>query len=93
MPKAPIEVRSYARQHTKEAIDTLVEIMRNPKCQSRSRVSAASLLLDRGWGKARETLEHGVTSELGELLQLIDGRTRGLPTPILRANGATDHVH
>lgn len=93
MAKAPLEVRSLARQHTEQAIQTLVEVMNNPKAQSRSRVSAAQSLLDRGWGKPKETIDHGVTGELAELLRVIDGRTRGLPLPVPKLNGSTEHVH
>ena len=94
MTKATIEVRSLARQHTEAAISTLVEVMNNPKAQSRSRVSAAMALLDRGWGKPKETHEHGVTSELAELLKAIDGQTRGLPTvpPGVYRNGSNGQV-
>ena len=55
---------------------------------------AAMALLDRGWGKPKETHEHGVTSELSELLRAIDGQTRGLPTiPVLphNRNGQVTH--
>lgn len=79
MSKNPVEIRAYARQHGHKAIDTLYEVMTNPKAQSRSRVSAAQALLDRGFGKPKETHEHGVTNEFAELLKLVDGQTRGIP--------------
>jgi hypothetical protein len=40
-----------AREHTGEAIETLVSIMTNPKSAPAARVSAANALLDRGYGK------------------------------------------
>lgn len=39
-----------ARQHTSEAIETLVEIMRNGQADN-TRLSAANSLLDRGYGR------------------------------------------
>jgi hypothetical protein len=48
--KAHIDVRNLAREHTKEAIDTLVLVMRNGKPVEAA--MAANALLDRGWGKA-----------------------------------------
>jgi hypothetical protein len=41
---------SCRRQHTEDAIATLVEICRNGENES-ARIAAANALLDRGWGK------------------------------------------
>src|SRR5215510_15973519 len=50
-PKVVAEVKELAREHTPEAIRTLVSIMNNPKLAPAARVSAANSLLDRGYGK------------------------------------------
>jgi hypothetical protein len=50
-PKVVAEVKELAREHTAEAIQTLVSIMNNPKSAPAARVSAANALLDRGYGK------------------------------------------
>jgi hypothetical protein len=50
-PKIVAEVRELAREHTTDAIQTLVSIMTNPKAAPAARVSAANALLDRGYGK------------------------------------------
>ena len=50
-PKVVAEVKELARAHTREAIETLVLIMSNPKAAPAARVSAANALLDRGYGK------------------------------------------
>jgi hypothetical protein len=47
--KAQIDVRNLTREHTQEAIDTLVLVMRNGKPSEAA--LAANSLLDRGWGK------------------------------------------
>ena len=43
-------LRELARQHTDEAISTLVEICRNGENEG-ARIAAANAILDRGWGK------------------------------------------
>jgi len=50
-PKAIENIRELARNHTEEAIKTLVEISNNPKSSDSARVQAANALLDRAWGK------------------------------------------
>ena len=51
-PKDEHKVAELARSYTAEAIDTLVDLMRNGK-DERVRGTAAQALLDRGWGKAK----------------------------------------
>jgi len=60
-PKVVAEVKELAREHTAEAIQTLVSIMNNPKSAPAARVSAANALLDRGYGKP----PHHITGESG----------------------------
>ena len=48
-PKGVAEVQDLARQHAPEAIERLVEIMRGDNV--RAAATAASLILDRGFGK------------------------------------------
>ena len=47
-PKGHGDLRELARQHTEDALATLVEICRNDEG---ARIAAANALLDRGWGK------------------------------------------
>jgi hypothetical protein len=56
-PKKIREVAAAARERTMEAIETLTEIMRDAKATASARVSAADILLERGWGKAPQTIE------------------------------------
>lgn len=56
-PKDIIIVKEAARLLTKEAIDTLADIMHNGLSES-ARVSAANAILDRGWGKPAQELDH-----------------------------------
>jgi hypothetical protein len=51
-PKDEHRVAELARSYTLEAIDTLVELMRDGK-DERVRGTAAQALLDRGWARRR----------------------------------------
>ena len=51
-PKDEHRVAELSRSYTLEAIDTLVELMRDGK-DERMRGTAAQALLDRGWGKTK----------------------------------------
>jgi hypothetical protein len=55
-PKVVAEVRDLARAHTTRAIDRLVELMESE--DGRIAVAASKELLDRGYGKATQPLEH-----------------------------------
>ncbi len=50
-------VKVFARPYTEEAVTILVEIMRDQDAPVQARVSAATQVLDRAWGKPKETLE------------------------------------
>ena len=56
-PRIVGEVQELARQHTPEAIETLVEIMRNKKAAPAARALASNSILDRGYGKPPQSLE------------------------------------
>lgn len=65
-PKAVARVRDLAREHTETAIDVLVQIATSGESEA-ARVSAASAILDRGYGKPT---------------QPIDGDGEGGPVPL-----------
>lgn len=48
--KVPAEVKAYAQDYSFEAIDQLVDLMRNGKAEI-TRLAAANMLLDRSVGK------------------------------------------
>jgi hypothetical protein len=57
-PKLPPDVkhvRELARVYTSEAVETLAKVMKTSNSDS-ARVSAANVLLDRGWGKPEQPL-------------------------------------
>jgi hypothetical protein len=59
-PKDEARVAELERSYTNEAIDTLVDLMRNGR-DEHVRGTAAQALLDRGWGKPKVE----VVSEVG----------------------------
>lgn len=79
--KASADIRALAQRYTAEALATLAQIMRTGQAEQ-ARVAAANILLDRGHGKAPQSIHATVThtppSELddAELLD-IAGRGRG----------------
>ncbi len=87
MPKTLTDIRSLARTHTVSMVNVLESIASSPKAPEASRVSAATALLDRGWGKpeAFATVKHINTraDELtdDELAAIARGRSDESNTP------------
>jgi len=71
MPKTLVEIRSLARSHTRTALNVLVGIMRSKDATAAARVTAANAVLDRGWGKATQTIDAGEDGPL-ELIHKIE---------------------
>jgi|GEM_PF-2364212 len=61
-PKGLSEVKRLAREHTAEALKTLVEIMRNGQ-KGADRVKASEVLLNRGWGTPSAEVPDPLTPE------------------------------
>ena len=80
-PKTIIAVAELARQHTTEAIETLVEIMRDGKATASARVSAATELLDRGHGRAPAEVTVKTDPRDMTNLELAQVLCEGLDTP------------
>lgn len=74
-PKNLVDMQELARAHTGAAIEALANAL-NEKSTC---VAAASVLLDRGWGKAATILESGPG---GLTLQIITG----VPRPVSDTN-------
>lgn len=50
------DIRERARDYTDLALETLVEICGNNEERGSARATAAGMILDRGWGKAPQTV-------------------------------------
>ena len=70
-PKDEHRVAELARSYTLEAIDTLVELMRDGK-DERMRGTAAQALLDRGWGKAKVEVVTGTEGSYLDVLRALN---------------------
>ncbi len=57
-PKLDRTIQELAKAYTQDAIETLVEVAKNPNASDSARVQAASAILDRGWGKPVQTNEN-----------------------------------
>lgn len=55
-PRVVEAVRDIARESTELAVETLRQICADPAAPHAARVSAASALLDRGWGRPMQGL-------------------------------------
>ena len=55
--KITAEIRELAQVHTAEALNTLVSVMRTGESEA-ARVAAANSVLDRGFGKPAQALQH-----------------------------------
>jgi hypothetical protein len=100
--KTPTDIRSLARSHTDSALRTLANIMSSEEAPAAARVSAAQALLDRGWGKATQTIEATIDDKRdaadwsrAELVSFIHDATKGSERAA-KANGRDrepDSVH
>ena len=71
MAKTITEIRSLARSHTRTAINVLVGVMRAKDATPAARVSAATAILDRGWGRPVQALQNSEDGAL-ELIHKIE---------------------
>ena len=76
MAKTPLEIASLARMHTRKAVKTLAAILNEPRAPYAARVAAAEALLDRGWGKPKQSHEAEITHRyVMEIPALMDNAT------------------
>ena len=77
-PREVGHVRELARDHSEEAIETLVDLMRHAKSDA-ARGAAAQALLDRGYGKSvavsMDVVDEG-QAHLDALHEMLDRRER-----------------
>jgi len=67
--KAGPLVTTLARQHTEQAVALLAEVMLDRKAPQAARVTAATALLDRGWGKAPIQIDLNVRAKFDDFLR------------------------
>jgi hypothetical protein len=69
-PKQAPRLSELCREHTDKAIETILDILNNGDTSS-ARLSAAKMILERGYGKAPENKQY-VKEEQSDLFPLID---------------------
>lgn len=52
-----LDLERMCREKTPEALNTILAIMKDGD-QERNRLAAATYVIDRGWGRPRQSLEH-----------------------------------
>lgn len=67
-PKEVMDVIQLARKATPMAMKTLTTIADNDDAPPAARVAAANALLDRGWGKPHQPIDHDVSETLADLI-------------------------
>ena len=87
-PKDEHRVAELARSYTLEAIDTLVELMRDGK-DERVRGTAAQALLDRGWGKAKVEVVTGAEGSYLDVLRVVNDSMLSKRNETLQKNRKT----
>ena len=66
--KTPLELDSLARSYTEEAIRQIAAVLSNDVDTGR-RLTAAGMLLDRGWGRPKQDNTHEVKGEIKVILR------------------------
>ena len=77
--KTTLEIRELAKQYGPECIAALVKIVRTSKVED-SRMRAASIILDRGYGKSVQPVTNDEDNPLRLLIEHLEGSSRGLPS-------------
>lgn len=62
------QVMELAREYTTDAIDALKNVLKSADSPPAAKVSAATVILDRGWGKPKETVDMTVKQTLEDLV-------------------------
>jgi hypothetical protein len=77
-PKNIAELRELAREKTGAMLEFLANTALNAKAPIGVRVTAATEILNRGWGRPNQSLDlnHGVQDNLAALLEEIDARNK-----------------
>lgn len=68
-PRADAALRDAAREYTQEALDVLAGCLKSKSAAIK--IKAARELLDRGWGKPRQSVELGATDDVSVRVQVI----------------------
>jgi hypothetical protein len=81
--KEIVDIKSLARVHTATCIRTLASIVTQPKAPASARAFAANCLLDRGWGKAPQTIAGDDGGPIRVIIRQIIENTQETEMPVI----------
>jgi len=88
-PPTPVELRDMCRALTPEAIETAEKLMRKAK-QERVKLLAVDTILDRGYGKPKQSVDVNVYSELSNTELAAEARRLAQELAELDASGDSE---
>ncbi len=91
-PRELVEVQRAAREHTLVALNTLVEVASNSRAAHAARVSAATALLDRGWGRPAQQVDLNASVE-GSLVDVLASLAGATAAAVAAEDGPKGPVH
>lgn len=71
-------INELCREHTQEAIETLIAVASDDTAPPAARVSASIAILDRGWGRPKQTIETEGSIDLAAALAAGNARVASL---------------
>jgi hypothetical protein len=87
----PADLRSLARGHTELCIKVLAGIVSQEAVPAAARVSAAGILLDRGWGRVPQTHTADGEGNIRVVIRhILAGRDEPLETKVIEATPVQD---
>jgi len=84
--KPIMDIRSLARTHGPTMLNVLVSIARQKSAPPSARVTAAGIVLDRGYGKAEQSVDQKSDLQI-TIRQILDA-----PAPKLVTGRVVDHI-
>lgn len=82
------EVQELAKTYTEDAIATLYEIMTDSRINGSARVQAATQLLDRGWGRPKQSVDVKVDHNASGLAHAIQQAQERMAQQAIAAQSA-----
>lgn len=83
------EVQELAKSYTEDAVTTLYEIMTDKRVNGSARVQAATQLLDRGWGRPKQSVDVKVDHNASGLANAIAQAQERMAQQAIAAQRAT----
>jgi hypothetical protein len=85
------ELRDIARSYTEEAVRIAARIMRSNKAPEAARLTAVSIILDRGHGKPAQAMHHSGAIASYDLTKVSDDALRQLEDILESASDTVGH--